>query len=305
MLENFKDGWNPLRSICRRWPEYGMVLRFFAGFVKNRAMFFLLSKTLNIFLEPLSHPFLLLALALIFSWRKRRRLAKLLTMAAVAVPLLYGFLPLSTIALRHLESQFPIPTMATMPDIDGIIVLGGHTGNALISETRNQPQQSSGAERFTHGLALHQQYPDSILLFSGFSGQLNPVGWSEAKTIRALLDLLQVAPDNILFEDTSRNTYENAKNSFDILVPQPGSHWLLVTSANHMPRAVGAFRKIGWTGLIPYPVDYQTATTPKVVYSLIDGIKIMRKTFHEYAGLVMYKVTGRSSNLLPTTMNRP
>ena len=61
----------------------------------------------------------------------------------------------------------------------------------------------------------------------------------------------------ILVETRSRNTYENAVYSKELAQPQPGQIWLLVTSANHMPRAVGCFRAVGFD-VIPYPVDYDT-----------------------------------------------
>ena len=70
---------------------------------------------------------------------------------------------------------------------------------------------------------------------------------------------LGVPEAGIIYETTSRNTYENAVNSLDVAVPQPGSRWVLVTSAAHMPRAMGAFEAAGWKNITPYPVDFQTA----------------------------------------------
>ena len=299
VLENFKDEWNPLRSLDRRWPECGMVLRFFAQLVKNRAMFFVLSKTLAVFLEPLVHPLLGLLLGRLAQWRRRQRLARFCYGFAITLPLLYGFIPLSSMPLRVLENQFPVPTLVATQPIDGIIVLGGHTADGVIAESRTQPQQNGRADRLTNGVALHRQFPEALLLFTGFSGKLQHAGWNEAKITGALIDMLGAPQDNILFETTSRNTYENAVNSKAVLVPQPGSRWLLVTSASHMPRSIGTFRAAGWTGLIPYPVDYQTATTAHKWYSLKDGMQLMRRSLYEYVGLLMYRVTGRSCDLLP------
>lgn len=266
-------------------------------------MFFVLSKTLAILLEPLLHPFLLLGLAAVCNWRRRRRLVRLCLGAAIILPLLYGAIPLSGLPLNHLENRFPIPDLASTSEIDGIIVLGGHTSRAQVSESRQQPQQNDRAERLTIGLSLHNQFPDALLLFSGFSGNLRSQGWDEAQTTTALLSALGISRDNILFESTSRNTYENAVNSKSVLVPQPGSRWLLVTSANHMPRAVGAFRKVGWTGIIPYPVDYQTPITPTARYDLEDGFIFVRTSLYEYVGLLIYRLTGRGDALLPAPAN--
>ena len=84
-----------------------------------------------------------------------------------------------------------------------------------------------------------------------------------------------------------------------MLLPQPGSRWILVTSAAHMPRSMGSFEAAGWTGVIPYPVDYTTGTDFEQLYSLRLGFNSMRQTLHEIAGLVVYRLTARSSELLP------
>jgi uncharacterized SAM-binding protein YcdF (DUF218 family) len=261
-------------------------------------MFFVLSKTLSLVLEPLVHPFLLLIIALLAKWRRRRRLQRALVVFAVGLPLLYGFLPFSQAGLMLLENRFPIPTMDERP-IDGVIILDGHTGSGFVSQQRGQPQQNRSAERLIMGLKLHRQYPDVPLLFSGFSGKLFHQGWGNADIIRRLLSDLSVPLGRVQFEETSRNTYENAVNSRQLLLPQPGSRWILVTSAAHMPRSIGSFEAAGWTGIIPYPVDYTTGTDFEKLYSLQQGFGSMRQTLHEIAGLVVYRLTGRSNQLLP------
>ena len=262
-------------------------------------MFFVLSKVLSLVLEPLAHPFLLLIVAWLARWRRRRRLQRALVVFAVGLPLLYGFLPFSQAGLMLLENRFPIPTLDERP-VDGVIVLGGHTGSGLVSQQRGQPQQNQSAERLTIALRLHRQHPDVPLVFSGFSGKLFHQGWSEADIIRQLLSDLNVSTARVIFEETSRNTYENAVNSRQLLLPQPGSRWILVTSAAHMPRSIGSFEAAGWTGIIPYPVDYTTGTDFEKLYSLEQGFGSMRQTLHEIAGLVVYRLTGRSNQLLPS-----
>jgi uncharacterized SAM-binding protein YcdF (DUF218 family) len=51
---------------------------------------------------------------------------------------------------------------------------------------------------------------------------------------------------------------ENAIFTRDLVQPQPGQTWVLVTSAWHMPRAVETFERNGWTGLVPWPVDFRS-----------------------------------------------
>ena len=257
-------------------------------------MFFLASKILAILLEPLAHPYILLFLAVVLRLSRRRRAMRACIGLALMLRLVYAVLPVSTAPLRALENSYPVPTITGQ--IDGIIVLGGHTTRGIISESRKQPQQNAGADRLTKGLMLHRQFPQSQLIFSGYSGQLTPQGWSEAETIRRLLEELGINAARVTYEVTSRNTWQNAVNTMEIAVPQPGSRWILVTSAAHMPRAMGAFSAAGWDGVIPYPTDYQTASANSGLFHPEQGFAAVRKALHEYVGWAVYWLTGRSSN---------
>lgn len=261
-------------------------------------MFFVASKILAFLLEPLLHAYLLLAAAGVMRLMKRRRTMRLLIGGAFLLPLVYGFLPLSQWPLRHLENAYQIPQFDGQ-SIDGIVVLGGHTGSGWVSQTRNQAQLNGSAERFTTGLSLHLAHSDSTLIFSGFSGSLNPRGWNEAEINRRLIAEMGVDTTGILYEKTSRNTFENAVYSLDVAVPQPGDVWVLVTSASHMPRAKGAFAAAGWDNIIAYPVDYNTASHGDVIFSIASGMNRVRNWLHEYVGLAVYWATGRSTVLLP------
>ena len=256
-------------------------------------MFFVASKILAVLLEPLAHPYILLMLALVLRLVRRRRAMRACIALALMLPLLYAFLPVSTAPLRALENIHAVPKVDNVPD--GIIVLGGHTDYGVVSESRGQPQQNGAADRLTKGLMLHRQFPQSQLIFSGYSGQLTPQGWNEAETIRLLLEELGIDPEGVTFEVTSRNTWQNAVNTLEIAVPQPGSRWILVTSAAHMPRAMGAFAAAGWDGIIPYPADYRTAADNDRLFHLRDGFAAVHNALHEYVGWAVYWLTGRSS----------
>ena len=217
---------------------------------------------------------------------------------AVMLPLAYGLLPLSTPPLQWLENSHAIPSL-DQGNVDGIIVLGGHTSSGRISESRDQAQQNRAADRLTKALMLHREHAGSTLIFTGFSGKLLHRGWSEAETTRRIVAELGVPEAGIIYETTSRNTYENAVNSLNVAVPQPGSRWVLVTSAAHMPRAMGAFEAAGWKNITPYPVDFRTAAEETAIFDLRYGIENARDWLHEYVGLAVYWLTGRSTILFP------
>jgi len=262
-------------------------------------MFFILSKTLGLLLEPLVIPYLFLAIGFIARWRRWRWITRASFTAAVTLPLLYGILPVSSLPLQFLESRIPRGEIGTK-HIDGIIVLGGFTGNGVVAESHNQYGLNGSAERFTAAMVLARQLPQTPILFSGFSGELLQRGWRESDNIRDLIQQLGGLRTTVLYEESSRNTYENAVNSRQVFAAEPGTNWILITSANHMPRAVGSFAAAGWTGIIPYPVDYQTPKTGHInSWSMGDGISLLRQSLHEYAGLLVYYLTGRSTNIFP------
>ena len=262
-------------------------------------MFFILSKTLGFLLEPLILPYLFLAIGIIAQWRQWRWTMRLSVTTAITLPLIYGILPVSSRPLQFLEGRIPRGEISEK-HIDGIIVLGGFTGNGVVAESHNQYGLNGSAERFTAAMALAQKLPKTPILFSGFSGELIQSGWRESDNIRDLIDQLGGLNTTVLYEENSRNTYENAVNSRRVFAAEPGTNWILITSANHMPRAVGSFAAAGWTGIIPYPVDYQSPKTGHISsWDMGEGVEIMRRSLHEYGGLLVYYLTGRSTALFP------
>ncbi len=263
-------------------------------------MFFILSKTLSLLLEPLIIPYLFLLIGVIARWRQWRWIMRFSFTAAIALPLFFGILPLSSLPLQFLENRIPRGEIGAK-HIDGIIVLGGFTGNGVVAESHNQYGLTASAERFTAAMVLARQLPQTPILFSGFSSELSQRGWRESDNIRDLIRKLGGLNTTVLYEENSQNTFENAVNSRRVFATEPGTNWILITSANHMPRAVGSFAAAGWTGIIPYPVDYQTPKTGHTRWwSIAGGILLLRQSLHEYAGLLVYYLTGRSTKLLPS-----
>jgi len=148
---------------------------------------------------------------------------------------------------------------------------------------------------------LARRYPDARIVFSGGSGALIYDEGAEAPLALRLLESLGIPRARITLEDRSRNTVENAVLSKAIAQPKPGERWLLVTSAHHLPRAVGVFRKAGFP-VEAYPVDWRTRGADDALRpfaSVGDGLRRSDTAVREWVGLAIYWLTGRSSELFP------
>ena len=134
------------------------------------------------------------------------------------------------------------------PDVVGLILLGGSFA-LQETEIRNRPVYNKVAARLFEFIELAHKYPNLKILVTG-----TPL---EIKFTQEVFKNHGIDLGRVIFENQSTNTKDNAYNSYALIKPQ-NDRWALVTSAYHMPRAVGLFRGAGWN-IFPFPVDYQTA----------------------------------------------
>jgi uncharacterized SAM-binding protein YcdF (DUF218 family) len=261
-------------------------------------MFFVLSKTLGYFLVPsnLIIAFGALGLGLIFS--KRRRVGGLLLACCIAALLICGMSPIGALMLLPLESRFP-PWKPEMGDPAGIIVLGGVVDPELTA-ARGTPAMSGA--RIVVAAELAYRYPKARLVFAGGSASLGSEKLSEADAAENIFKNLGVREDRVQLERNSRNTDENVRFVMRLVNPKPCERWLLVTSASHIPRSIGLFRKAGFS-VEPYPVDWGTSGWSdiyKFQTDLISGLVLTDRAAHEWLGLIAYRLTGRTDELFPS-----
>ena len=257
-------------------------------------MTFTAVKLVSMVLGPSAFLVLLAALGLLLH---RWLAGRVLLCLGVAGLVACWFLPVEVWAARPLEDRFP--RVAALPDqVDGVIVLGGAIED-LTSEDRGTPSLTGAADRLTTLMILARRYPQAKLVFTGGSGHIEQGITNEAKFVRILLAQLGMDVSRIVFESRSRTTFENAAFSRDLVQPQPGQTWLLVTSAIHMPRSVGVFRRAGWT-VLPYPVGYRTRDhLTALAGSLGDKLSLLDWAAHEWEGLLAYWLAGETSALFP------
>ncbi|MDX6750019.1 YdcF family protein [Geminicoccaceae bacterium 1502E] len=258
-------------------------------------MSFLLGKLAWLVIRP-SNFLLLLALAGLLAGR--RPAGRLLLALSVGTMALVTVLPVGLAVMRPLEERFAAPD-GYPETVDGIVVLGGGIDLGT-SASRGQPVLKEPAERFAALTELARRYPGARVVFTGGSGEIGPAATSEAAVMRDYVRRQGLDPGRVAFESESRNTSENARLTAELVRPQPGERWLLVTSAGHMPRAVGAFRAAGWDP-VPWPVDYRTTASHELIQpvSLATRLSQLDDAAHEWAGLLYYRLLGHSDVLLP------
>jgi uncharacterized SAM-binding protein YcdF (DUF218 family) len=264
-------------------------------------VFFVLAKVLWFLLQPSSLMVGCVAAGAALARTRWCRPARALLWGGLAALLIAGLSPLGDVLIRPLEGRFPRPDLDRPgAPVTGIIVLGGGEDGRAADSPQLAPLNEA-AERYTETVALARRFPGARLVFSGGSlGLLGNVP-SEADLAGRLFEALGIAGDRITLEREARDTFENARLTARILEPKPGERWLLVTSAWHMPRAMGAFRRAGFA-VEAWPVDYRTSqglTRLQSYSSIPEGLRRIDFIVREYVGLAAYYATGRTDALWP------
>jgi uncharacterized SAM-binding protein YcdF (DUF218 family) len=263
-------------------------------------VFFFLSKTLGVILLPVNFLIGVGVVGAILLCMRWAPLGRRLLVISVALLAIVGFSPLGKLLLYPLEQRFP-PWDASRGAPDGIVVLGGAIDLDL-SAAKGAAVFSRAADRIIAAAALARLYPNARIVFSG--GNANLVSDSSAKEADYALSVFEslgIAKTRLTLERGSRNTLENAEFSKAIANPKDGERWLLVTSAFHMPRAIGLFRKAGFV-IEPYPVDWRVGSAADLMrFSQIsvEGLDRTDIAVREWIGLAAYWATGKIDTLLP------
>jgi len=256
-------------------------------------MEFYLSKILNFLTNPLHILSLIILIQLfIIFFLQSKKLVIFFSKLFLILFLFFGYSPLSNFLISKMEdyiqtSKYPVQQLT------GVIVLGGSFNSGLESKERNEVSLNSSAERLTKALEIYKKNPRILILFSGFSGELKPQGWSESDMAKKFFLDQGIKIDNLIFENQSRNTFENIKYSKDIIANYKGT-WGLITSANHMPRSFFTFKKQGLI-LEPINVDYKTGTSRMfwINFDISAGLSNWNIVLHELIGIAYYKITNK------------
>ncbi|HEU4685070.1 MAG TPA: YdcF family protein [Nitrospira sp.] len=262
---------------------------------------FALYKLAKYAIYPLSWVVFLVALTACMLWLPpsptRIRLARISGSLSLVVLLFISTPIVSEPLIASLESWYPAnPPLPSHP-YDAIVVLGGGIlDRGTLRQTAALSSQSR--ERTVCGVDLYQQGYASKLILTGGDAQIFGRGPIEASQMRQWAERLGVPPADIMMEEESRTTYENATGTKKLL--REGSI-VLVSSAVHLPRAVALFEKQGFT-VTPAPCDFAAKhrlpdlwrdLNPLYFLPNDTALQHTRQAVDELAGMVVYRLAGK------------
>jgi uncharacterized SAM-binding protein YcdF (DUF218 family) len=241
-------------------------------------MFYPVSKAIWLIVAPTNALILITAAATLWAVLRLSKCAAWLSAASACALVIGGFTPVSHWLTLPLEHRFPSWAGGLQPIVDGIIVLGGETG-----------------ERITVLAELAREFPQARLAYSG------PGEDSDAEALLKKFARLGGDRERVIMERQSRNTFENAVHSKALIKPNSNERWLLVTAALHMPRAIGCFRRVGFK-VEAYPTLYTTGDRSGLQTGFGPGAHALDRldaAMKEWIGLVVYRLTDKTNQLFP------
>ena len=256
-------------------------------------MEFYIAKVVNYLLEPLYIlSFFLLILIFLILFTNFKKLTIFSAKLLLILFLFFGYTPLSNFLLNKLE-DFIKPSKYPVQQLKGIVLLGGSFNSGLQSKERNEVSLNSSTERLTKVLEIYNKNPKILILFTGFSNEFKPQSWNESDMAKKFFLEQGVRSENLIFENKSKNTFENIIYSKDIIKTNKGT-WGLVTSASHMPRSYFGFKRQGLV-LEPISADYRTGTSSIfwINFDIKKGLENWNIILHELVGISYYKITGK------------
>lgn len=253
-------------------------------------MFFILSKTIGIFAQPLMVVAVLaIAGRLVGNAQWRRRLS----LASIGLLIIFTNEFLSKEVIRLCEA--PLVPMESLngKTYEWGIMLTGVTSDH--QDLRDRVYINSSPDRVNHSVMLYKKGIIRNILISGGSGRLGGDRYSEAEALHQVFVMMGVSPEHLRIEGESRNTHESAVAVVEMLAGTDPRQCLLITSASHIPRSIGCFRKEGFDCDV-FPTDQKTSRRSFSIENLIipsaDALKRWEIFFKEITGRIMYAVVG-------------
>ncbi len=221
---------------------------------------------------------------------KRKKWGKRFFFTSCFGLIFFGIVPIGLWTIENLENRFP-KIQKIPPDVKGMILLGG-SFDLMTTLARGETAYNLTGGKFFQFVELARKYPHLQLAFTG-----TPL---EAEIAKKEFKALGLDPSKILFEENSKDTRENAAKTALLLKPTPDQEWVLVTSAYHMPRSVGLFRKAGFN-VLPFPLDYHSPGKYEMWFflGLALNLQAWQASSREWLGMIINTLMGRSDEFYP------
>ena len=247
-------------------------------------MFFIASKLLAFLSQPIIWIFILIIVSLIS--RTKRRTLLIYTISIFWV-FSNGFL--ADKAARAWETP-PKSISSLTNNYKYGIVLGGYS--SYNKEIQHINFNHSGDRRIS-AIELYKLGKIEKIIISGGNGELINNGMKESEWSKSFLINMGIEIKDILLENSSRNTMENAQNTAALIGNDTTKKSLLITSAEHMKRAKFCFNKNNFN-FDCYPTDLTNSKiTLSANYLLIPNVDALRKwesLMHEWIGYIVYRI---------------
>ena len=255
-------------------------------------MFFILSKIFAFFIKPIIWIITCFLLSFFLKNEKRKRsffltgliLLLLLTNGAFFQGVVQWWEP-EPVAIKNLEKKY-----------DFIILLGGYSDFQTAMGKSEFQLAQIGGNRLITALNLYKKGIGTKIILTGGSGKLMGDKYGEAEYVASYLKTLGLPDSAFIIENKSRNTWENAIFSKQIIDSiQKNATCLLVTSAIHMPRSKACYDKAGLPTTI-YPTDYYSQHSDNLFKLFLEPSAAKLFTWeallHEWIGVITYKIKG-------------
>ena len=242
------------------------------------------------------------------SWKGWQRLATWVLASLVAAVTLVGFVPVGQIWLQPLESRYPANPVLDAPP-SAIILLGGGE-DARPSAAWQTWNVNAAGDRILHAIRRAHAYPDTPVLVtgSGFDPTGDPLLAGSADRVGAMLRAAGLPQAQVHVADGARTTAEHPGDiaafldTLDIR-PNEDAPLLLITSAFHMPRAMGVLCTAGFAHLIADPTDFRTVPGGRwqdaLRWDYADNLAQLQLAIREWASLLAYHQRGQTRDWLP------
>lgn len=273
-------------------------------------MLFTLKKMVGGLLLPLPLLLLLIGAGLYLVWRTRwQKTGKILASVGWACLLLLSLQPVADRLLAPMEETYPTYA-GQRTDIAYVVVLGGgYTFNPLWAPSSNLINNS--LPRVAEGIRIYRQSPGAKMVFTGAAAKGNPI--SSAATAALVAESLGVPSGDIILLDQPRDTRQEAASVAALVGRAP---FVLVTSANHLPRAMRFFQSQGLAP-IPAPANQLAVASPLNPWERVMPSPLWlghaERAWYECLGRLWQKIAGQDdapaayssqgSNSLPASSN--